>query len=142
MDKLVHVKFEGVMDDLLVKIYPKLYTMYSIKKKGQMFLYATLTRPMYVTLRSSIIFWRNITIILFNSGYFINAYEWCVEKKIIHGQKCTIICHVDNLNIYHVSDKVLTQEIYMLDKEFGCVEDPLTILRGKFHDYLWMTIYY
>ena len=56
MDNVVHVKFEGVMADLLVKIHPKLYTKYEVKDKLQTVLYAALARPLYDTLRESLLF--------------------------------------------------------------------------------------
>jgi hypothetical protein len=48
---------------------------------------------------------------------------------------------VDDLKISHVKTSVVDAIIIMLSKEFGN-EAPLTINRGKIHDYLGMTLDY
>ncbi len=48
---------------------------------------------------------------------------------------------VDDLKITHVDASVVTEVIKSVDKEFG-VEAPITINRGKVHDYLGMTLDY
>ena len=77
MDTIVHVNFEGVMDELLVKIYPKIYTKYAVKEKWKTVIYAALARLLCGTSRASLLFWRNLTSILVNDGHTINPYEWC-----------------------------------------------------------------
>jgi len=62
-------------------------------------------------------------------------------NKDIDGSQCTILWHVDDLKISHVNPKVVTNVIKELETEFG-KEAPLTINRGKTHEYLGMTIYY
>lgn len=47
--------------------------------------------------------------------------------------------HVDDLKISHVGPKVVDEAIPLLESEFG-KEAPLTVSRGKVHDYLDMTI--
>ena len=49
------------------------------------------------------------------------------------------IWHVDDLKISHVDAAVNTEVIELINKEFG-KEAPLTINRGKIHDYLGMTL--
>ena len=39
MDEIVHVRWEGAMTDLLVKMDPKLYRKYIVKEKGKPILY-------------------------------------------------------------------------------------------------------
>jgi hypothetical protein len=46
---------------------------------------------------------------------------------------------VDDLKISHVSKNVVTSVIKQLETEFG-IEAPLTITRGKFHEYLGMML--
>ena len=45
MDKLVHVKLEGKMVDLLVKLEPKLFQKYVLIEKGKPILYVELKKP-------------------------------------------------------------------------------------------------
>ena len=47
--------------------------------------------------------------------------------------------HVDDLKISHVDAAVNTKVIKIINKEFG-KEAPLTVNRGKVHDYLGMTL--
>jgi len=64
-----------------------------------------------------------------------------VVNKHIEGSQCTILWHVDDLKISHVNPAVVTNVIKELETEFGR-EAPLTINRGKTHEYLGMTIGY
>ena len=59
--------------------------------------------------------------------------------KPINGKQCTILWRVDDLKISHVDAAVNTEVIKLINKEFG-KEAPLTINRGKIHDYLGMTL--
>jgi hypothetical protein len=71
----------------------------------------------------------------------INPYDWCVANKMINGKQCTVLWHVDDLKISHVDAKVVTGVIKQIDDEFG-QEAPITVTRGKVHDYLGMTLDY
>ena len=39
-----------------------------------------------------------------------------------------------------MTDDVLTAEINIMNKVFGSKDSPITVLRGKIHDYLGMTL--
>jgi hypothetical protein len=67
--------------------------------------------------------------------------DWCVANKMIGGKQCTVLWHVNDQNISHVSDDVNTDIIKSNNDEFG-KEAPITITRGKVHDYLGMTLDY
>ena len=81
MDKLIYIKSEGIMADLLSKIDPKFYEKYVVSERRHTVLYASLAHLMYGTLRASLLFWRKLTGILVDNGYNINPYEWCVANK-------------------------------------------------------------
>ena len=72
-------------------------------------------------------------------GFEINPYDWCVANKMINGKQCTILWHVGDLKISHVDPEVVTSVIKQLENEFA-KNAPLTITRGKVHDYLGMTL--
>ncbi len=72
-------------------------------------------------------------------GFTVNPYDCCVMNKIINGNQCTVLWHVDDLKISHVDPAVVTKVIGLIEGEFG-KEAPLTKTRGKVHDYLGMTI--
>ena len=141
MDKLVHVKLEGQMDELLVRLDPKLYRKYVQLEKGKSVLYVEHKKALYGTLRASLLFWKKLSAKLVEWGFKINPYDWCVANKSIDGKQCTVLWHVDDLKISHIENDVVTDVISQLDDEFG-KEAPITVTRGKVHDYLGMTIDY
>ena len=58
---------------------------------------------------------------------------------MINGSQMTVIFHVDDGIVSHVDPKQVTDFLKELSKIYGQT-DPLTIKRGKIHDYLGMTI--
>jgi hypothetical protein len=141
IDEVVHVKFEGEIAEMLVKMNPKLYRKYVKDENGTSVLYVELLKALYGTLRAALLFWKLLTSKLVKWGFTINPYDWCVANKMIDEKQCTIVWHVDDLKISHVNDKVNTVIINLIDDEFGN-EVPLTITRGEVHDYLGMTLDY
>jgi hypothetical protein len=108
-------------------------------KRGKTVLYVELKKAMYGTLRAALLFWRKLTEKFKEWGFKINPYDWCVANKTVNGTQCTIVWHVDDLKISHVSKNAVTNVIRQLETEFG-KEAPLTITRGKVHEYLGMTL--
>ncbi len=74
-------------------------------------------------------------------GFEINPYDWCVAYKTIDGKQCTILWQVDDLKISYVDKNAVTGIIETITDQFG-KEAPLTVTRGKVHDYLGMTLDY
>ena len=139
MDDVVHMKLEGKMAELLVRIDPKLYRRYVQIERGKQVLYVELRKALYGTLKAALLFWKRLTDKLKGWGFEINPYDWCVANKTIEGKQCTILWHVDDLKISHVDPEVVTEVIGWLEGEFGA-EAPLTVTRGKVHEYLGMTL--
>ena len=69
MDELVHVKFEGIMADMLVNIDPELYKIYSVMEQGQLVNYTPLNKALYGNFRASLLFWRKLTDNIVKWGY-------------------------------------------------------------------------
>jgi hypothetical protein len=141
MEGTVHMKLEGKMAELLVRIDPKLYRKYIRIEKGRQVLYVQLMKALYGTLTAAFLFWKRLCSQLIKWGFELNPYDTCVANKMINGKQCTILWHVDDLKISHVEPSVVTSVIELLQSEFG-KEAPLTITRGKVHEYLGMTIDY
>ena len=59
---------------------------------------------------------------------------------MINGEQCTICWHVDDLKMSHVDGQVLEEIVMKLDEKYGTKDAPVTVHRGKVHDYLGMTI--
>jgi hypothetical protein len=102
-------------------------------------LYVELLKALYGTLKAARFFWPLLSGKLQEWGFTINGYDACVANKVVDGKQCTIIWHVDDLKISHIDSKVVDHIIAMLEAEFGR-EEPLTVRRGKVHDYLGMIL--
>ena len=138
-DETVHMRLEGTLAELLTKCDPKLYRQYVITENNKPILYVELIKALYGTLHAALIFWRKLTSKLVEWGFVINPYDWCVANKQIKGQQCTLVWHVDDMKISHVDSRVVDNIIKTLEQEFR-KEAPLTIQRGKIHDYLGMVL--
>ena len=129
------------MAELICRLDPKLYRKYIIDENNKKVLYVKLNKALYGTLKAALLFWKLLTKNLKKWGFVTNPYDWCVANKMINGKQCTILWHVDDLKISHVDPNVVTDVIKDIEKVFG-KEDPLTIHRGKIHDYLGMQLDY
>ena len=137
----VHMKLEGKMAELMVRIDPKLYRKYMQLENGRQVLYVELQRALYGTLTGAFLIWKKLSKRLIKWGFVLNPYGSCVANKMINGKQCTsaILWHVDDLKISHVDPKAVDEVIALLESEFG-KEAPPTVSRGKVHEYLGMTI--
>jgi hypothetical protein len=104
-------------------------------------LYVQLVKALYGTLRAALLFWRKLSETLTDLGFTINPYDQCVANKMVNGKQCTVLWHVDDLKISHSEPEVVTSVLNSLSKKFG-KDAPMTITRGKIHDYLGMKIDY
>ena len=138
-DDTVHMCLEGRLAELLTKCDPKLYHQYVVTENNKPVLYVELIKALYGTLRTALIFWHKLTSKLVEWGFVINLYNWCVANKQINGQQCTLVWLVDDMKISHVNSKVVDNIIKTIEQELG-KEAPLTIWRGKTHDYLGMVL--
>ena len=75
MDELVHVKLEGKMINLLMKLEPKLYWKYILIEKGKPILYVELKKALYSTLCAALLFWQKLSKQLEDWGFKINPYD-------------------------------------------------------------------
>eukprot|EP00957_Ditylum_brightwellii_P015474 1164817-Ditylum_brightwellii.AAC.1 len=118
MDEVVHMKLEGTMAELLVKLDPAMYRKYIRTENGRSVLYVELKKALYGTLQAAYLFWKNLTATLEDWGFTVNPYDWCVANKDIN---------------------VVDEIIEKLQARYG-QEAPLTVTRGTVHDYLGMKI--
>jgi hypothetical protein len=101
--------------------------------------YVELLKALHGTLKVARLFWLLLSGKLQEWGFTINGYDACVANKVVDRKQYTIIWHVDDLKISHIDSKVVDHIIAMLEAEFGR-EAPLTVRRGKVHDYLGMIL--
>eukprot|EP00957_Ditylum_brightwellii_P082606 6280512-Ditylum_brightwellii.AAC.1 len=87
MDKLVNMKIEGSMDEILVKIKLALYRKHLRTEKEKLVLYVCLKKALYGTMRVALLYWENLSDTLQEWGIEINPYYWCVANKDINGSQ-------------------------------------------------------
>ncbi len=85
IDEIVHVKFEGEVAEMLVKLDPQLYRKYVKDENGETVLYVELLKALYGTLKAALLFWKKLSAQLKEWGFEINPYNWCVANKTING---------------------------------------------------------
>jgi hypothetical protein len=77
-----------------------------------------------------------------DEGFKLNPYDECIANKMIDGKQCTIVWHVDDLQVSHVSAEVTKSIVDLLQAKCGSTEAPVMVTRGKIHDYLGMMLDY
>ena len=83
MDKLVHVKFEGVMAEMIINIDPNQNLKYARTEGGKTAVYAALFKALYGNIRALFIFWRKLTREIKSLGFKINPCNWFVANNTI-----------------------------------------------------------
>ena len=63
--------------------------------------------------------WLSGSVTSYQWGFVINPYDWCVANQVIDGKQCTILWHVDDLEISHVNENTVTDIIEKITSEFG-----------------------
>ena len=107
MDELIHVKLEGELATLLIRLDPT-YQEYLMTEHGKPVIYAELSKALYRTLQAALLFWKNLTEFLTELGFEPNPYDSCMMNKDINGKQCTIGWHVDDLKISHLKIQLST----------------------------------
>jgi hypothetical protein len=138
-DEEVILRITGHMADLLVEIDPEMYEPFVVQEGKEKVLYVQLLKAMYGILRAARLFWEKLTKKLAEWGFEPNPYDSCVMNKMVNGKQLTAAWHVDDMKISHVDVQVVDEFITMLEGEFG-KKGPLSISRGKVHNYLGMTL--
>ena len=104
-------------------------------------MYAEDKKAIYGTLETSLLFCEKLSKILEEMGYHRNEYDWSVMNKIIDNKQCTILQHDDDLKTSYVDPAIVSSVLSDIDAEYGKIA-KMTIMRGKLHKYLGMTIDY
>ena len=140
IDELVHVRFTGEMVSMLLNIDNDMYNEYVVIEKGEKAMYMELLKALYGTLRAARLFWQKLSKQLIDVwGFTPNKYDNCVVNKTIDGHQMTVVWHVDDLKVSHVDSKEVDKFIEQMEQTFG-MDAPLTVSRGKVHDYLGMNL--
>ena len=69
----------------------------------------------------------------------VNPYDPCVANKMVDGAQMNVCWHVDDLNISHRDEDMVTD---FTVKMANIYRAKTTISRGRVHDYLGMGMYF
>ena len=140
IDELVHVRFTGEMVKMLLQIDKQMYSEYVVMEKGEQVMYIELLKALYGTLCAAHLFWEKLSKQLIDVwGFVPNKYDDCVVNKMINGSQMIVVWHVDDLKVSHMDAKEVGKFIHQMEEAFG-KETPLSVSRGKTHEYLGMSL--
>ena len=140
IDELVHIRFTGEMVNMLLHIDNDMYKDYVVMEKGEKVMYMELLKALYGTLHTARLFWQKLSKQLIEVwGFTPNKYDDCVVNKTINGHQMTVVWHVDNLKVSHIDGKEVDKFIMQMEETFSA-DAPLSVSRGKRHDYMGMNL--
>ena len=140
IDELVHVRFTGEMVNMLLHIDYDMYKDYVVIEKGEKVMYMDLLKALYGTLHAACLFWQKLSKQLIEVwGSTPNKYDDCVVNKTIKSHQMTMVWHVDDLKVSHIDSKEVDKFVVQMEEAFGA-DAPLSVSRGKIHDYLGMNL--
>jgi hypothetical protein len=139
------MRLRGKLAELVVKVAPEIYTKYVIiNSKGETVLYVRLLNALYDIMKAALLYYQRFVTDLKSIGFEINPYDPCVANKIVKGKQLTVVWHVDDLKVSHVSSNVVTKMADWLKSTYERLFDDgsgeMKICRGKIHEYLGMTL--
>lgn len=99
-------------------------------------LYVKVHKAIYECLKSSLLFYKELSSDLIRIGFILNIYDRFVVNKMVKRKQMTIVWHVDNLKISYNNSKEVTRIIQRIEQLYGEVR----VTRRKVHDYLGMIL--
>jgi hypothetical protein len=90
MDKVMHMKLEAKLVDLLISLSPNNYMRYVTEERGKKILYVKLRKALYGTLHAALLFWRRLTDELVTFGFEVirlvcseQKYQWIAIHNLV-----------------------------------------------------------
>jgi len=106
----LHMLLEGTAAEIIIKLDPTIYINHiRYNTNGKPMLYVQIKKVIYGTLQASLLFWKLLSGTLPEWGFTLNPYDKFLANIDIEGKQCTIICHVDDIKISHISKDVTQQ---------------------------------
>ena len=107
-DQRIIMAIRGKTAELLVRLNPALYRPYIwYTKKGVPMLYVLIEKALYGMLRAALLFYRKLRADLEDMGFEVNPYDPCVANRMVNGNQCTVVWHVDDLKVSHKDEACL-----------------------------------
>ena len=97
-------------------------------------------------MHAALLYYRRFVKDILAIGFELNPYDACVANKMVDGKQLTIVWHVDDIKVSHVSENTVKRMIRWLRKTYERIfEDgsgAMRISTGKVHEYLGITFDY
>ena len=134
----VNIRIDKHTAAIMVNLRPE-WAKFVRKSDGVLF--AELNKALYGLIESSMRWYKDISGYLKSLGYVPNPKDCCVFNRVHEGVQCTVTLHVDDLKISSVDETMIDDLIDNLKSRYGKLQ-PLTVNRGKIHEYLGMVFDY
>lgn len=131
------VRFVDKQVDALCEVNAKYkpFVMYEGKRKV---LYVVLNTSLYGTIQAILLWYELYSTTLKSFGFKLNLYDLCVTNKLINNHQCTIMWHVDDSKISHVTEYVVRDIVKKIEEKFGDIKANY----GTKQDFLGIKINY
>ncbi|CAJ1950952.1 unnamed protein product [Cylindrotheca closterium] len=134
----IYMKITGMMVQILIDMAPE-YCKYVVFKNGKRVIYVQVLHAIYGMLQSSLLFYNQLQSDLEAKGFVFDPYDPCFANKVDNEKQQTIRFHVDDVMSSHMDPKVDDKFAEWLNMRYGSIK-ACTIIRGKIHRYLGMTL--
>jgi hypothetical protein len=83
IDELIHLRLDGPMADMLVRVNPDKYRNFIVKhRNGKSVIYVELKKALYGTLQAALLFWENLSSFLIDElGFTCNKCDQCTVNS-------------------------------------------------------------
>ena len=106
-NKMVAIKIRLFLVELILEIYPELYGPFvTTDKKCEKVISLKCINDIYGTMFASLLYYKIFLKTLKSTGFQLNPYHLCVEKRLVNYKHQTIFFHVDGCKLSHQGRKV------------------------------------
>ena len=124
---------------MLVEIDPNTWRKHLQYVQGKPVIFVLCDKAICGTVKAALLSYKKLTGHLKDWGFAMNRYDPCCWNKMTNGNQVTVVFHVDDLKISSKDSKQVTKLIQQLESIYATI-DPMTITRGKIHQYLGMAV--
>ena len=139
MEGRIILRIDGEGAKMLVELDPTTWKKHLQIIRGRPVIFVLCDKAIYGTVKAALLSYRKLTGHLTDWGFEMNPYDPCCWNKMIKNNQVTVVFHVDDLKISCKDPSEVTDVIKKLESIYATI-DPMTIKRGKIHQYLGMTL--
>ena len=133
------LRLTGMVELLLVEFDSKRWRKNLRSENGKHVLHVACDKVTHGTLNAALLRHKKLANAFGGWKLIMNPYDPCVWNLLVGNKQLTIMFHIDDLMMSHVDPEIVTEHVKKLDGVHGN-KHPLSITRGKMHEYLGITI--